>query len=258
MKYTKELVTAVVFAVATSALADPLSFTEDFDTAGLDNFTLVDRTAAGSNAGKSSLVAGVTGQAGHVGNGVTYGDNSQAGAWLQANGIAVDANSDFTLSYSFKFEQEGTFDDAILAFGNLDAGNYYTSYTTEGAGGSLLYIAKNGKREGNSANASADFGTTFADDTWHSATYSWVAATETLTATVGSASYSVVLDGSTAYNVSLKDYTDGIQFGFGTHNDRASFDDIQLTGTAIPEPATLGLIGAFGGAIIFVRRRLII
>ena len=33
-------------------------------------------------------------------------------------------------------------------------------------------------------------------------------------------------------------------------------DDWQVT--AIPEPATLGLLGAFGGGILFIRRRFMI
>jgi hypothetical protein len=33
---------------------------------------------------------------------------------------------------------------------------------------------------------------------------------------------------------------------------------IQVVGTVIPEPATLGLIGAFGGGLLFIRRRFMI
>ncbi len=35
---------------------------------------------------------------------------------------------------------------------------------------------------------------------------------------------------------------------------RAVFDNVSIT-TAIPEPATLGLLGAFGGALLFIRRK---
>jgi hypothetical protein len=35
-------------------------------------------------------------------------------------------------------------------------------------------------------------------------------------------------------------------------------DNIGITGTVIPEPATLGLITAFGGAVLFIRRRFMI
>lgn len=41
--------------------------------------------------------------------------------------------------------------------------------------------------------------------------------------------------------------------GGSTRSEQGMFDDITLT--AIPEPATLGMVAAFGGGILFIRRR---
>ncbi|MDF7799267.1 PEP-CTERM sorting domain-containing protein [Pontiellaceae bacterium B1224] len=52
---------------------------------------------------------------------------------------------------------------------------------------------------------------------------------------------------------------DGVQVGtFEQNFDFTGATNGASTLTAIPEPATLGLLGAFGGAILFIRRRFMI
>ncbi len=41
-------------------------------------------------------------------------------------------------------------------------------------------------------------------------------------------------------------------------NDRMRFRDFTISGTVVPEPATIGLVAAFGGGILFIRRRFMI
>lgn len=49
-------------------------------------------------------------------------------------------------------------------------------------------------------------------------------------------------------------YTHGREIGlvFGSYNTDMAFDNISIT--AVPEPATLGLVAAFGGSALFLRR----
>ena len=49
----------------------------------------------------------------------------------------------------------------------------------------------------------------------------------------------------------------GFSDGGGTGNELL-LDQIKITAEVIPEPATLGMVAAFGGAILFIRRRLMI
>jgi hypothetical protein len=75
----------------------------------------------------------------------------------------------------------------------------------------------------------------FAQDTWYSVTSTWTIA-------VGS-----VVIGSNPYV--------GLGFEIGNNNSGAVFvDDSTLTYTAIPEPATFGLMGVAGAMVIVLRR----
>lgn len=44
----------------------------------------------------------------------------------------------------------------------------------------------------------------------------------------------------------------------GPSGHHAYFDNFAITGTVIPEPGTLGLVAAFGGGVLFIRRRFMI
>jgi hypothetical protein len=67
-------------------------------------------------------------------------------------------------------------------------------------------------------------------------------------------------------NIDLSGITgaSSVEFRLGLGDTRDStaraawIQGIQLNGTVIPEPATLGLLGAFGGGMLFIRRRFMI
>lgn len=64
-------------------------------------------------------------------------------------------------------------------------------------------------------------------------------------------SYTFTADADADFNIGIRNYTDPAS-GSGTlYVDNARFE-------AIPEPATMGLVALFGGAILFVRRKLTI
>ena len=52
------------------------------------------------------------------------------------------------------------------------------------------------------------------------------------------------------------DFTLTIDAGNNNLGRANTMDNVVLTGTAIPEPATLGMVALFGGGILFIRRKL--
>lgn len=74
--------------------------------------------------------------------------------------------------------------------------------------------------------------------------------------------YDIALSGITGGNV-LAD-GESVTFrldmagGTGASGHHQYVDNIAISGNVIPEPATLGLVAAFGGAVLFIRRRFMI
>lgn len=221
-------------------------FSDNFDASGLSNFTQVDR-AGSSNFSVST--AGVTEDAGQVGGNVGTASGSQPGAWLQPTDVYADPDYDFTVTFDARLMSEGSLDDCVFILGNQDDGEYYTIYLHESAQYCELdYYSSSIRATPPTVGSYAS--TAFADDTWYSITVTWVAATQTLSfnatqhgSATSFAAFSAVLDDAGTNNPSLKSFNYGIQFGFGTHNDGARFDNIVIDGTAGSPPPPVVLPG---------------
>ncbi|MDZ8120015.1 DNRLRE domain-containing protein [Pontiella agarivorans] len=217
---------------------------EDFEGT-MTNFTWIVNVADAANSNAYSSTTGVNhatgaaeGSAAHVGDGLSAsGDNTLAAGWIQANDLLVDPASNFTMTVDFKFEQESNYDDCQIFIGDLNGKSYYRLGLSESTDAQSAYLIEGGVRNGTALGVYAP---ALVDDTWYTATVGWDAAAETLTLHVeevaGSSNvliFASVLDGS-GDKVSLKDLAaGGVQFGFGTFNDRASCDNVVIAGTAL-------------------------
>lgn len=219
-------------------------FSEDFETT-LSNFTWIVNAADPANSNAYSAVAGVNhdtgaeeGTAAHIGDNLEA-DGTAAAGWIQANDLLIDPASNFTVSIDFKFEHEAPYDDSLFFIGDLDGKTYYRIGMSESAEAQKMWLVENGDLQGTETKT---YSQTLSDDTWYAATIGWDAATEILTLHVDEVAgvsdvlvFSVALDGSEDNKRSLSDLPGrGLQFGFGTYNDRASCDNVVIKGTVVP------------------------
>lgn len=233
----------VLLFSAAFAHGSTVIFTDDFETGSLSNFTIVDSTA-GSNS--ASIIVGDNGntsQVAHV-SAEVQGTTNFPGAWIQANGVSLDAALDFSVSFDFLISSQGSFDDAMFLFGDLDGAQYYGITLNEHAPSNDVHFYNGTSR----TQVLADYQSGLSDETWYSATVSWTAATTTL-------NYEVTPFGGGAAIGSFSDSTlslSDVQLGWGGLNDSPDFDNISVS--VIPEPGVTSLLAGLLG-LSFLRRR---
>lgn len=223
---------ALLVATACGNASAGVLFSEDFE--GVD--PLASFTFLNSGGDTASVVSG-TGQvnANASGGGTSF-------SFLVPN-VTVSADNDFTVEFDAQVLQEGGFDDVTFAFGDLSAisgVNQFRAVINENIISSDVLHAVDGT-------LIQDFGT-IVDDTFFSAVFEYDADTEAATFDINGVEVF-----SIASNANLSAIT-SFQFGFGTLNDTAQFDNIVIT-QAIPEPGSLVLMGGLGLAGVGVRRR---
>ena len=215
----------------------------DFES-GIGGFTFVDNE--GSNAGKFGTVTGVNpdtgaeeGLAANIGDNIAVANNIP-GAWLQAGTFSADPSEDFLLEFDFRFEAEGRFDDATFVFGNLTEGNYYSAGLGEAVNSQSMFRFEDGARL---SEASIAYGETLLSTAiWYRMTFNWSAGDSTITMNLATTAdqdvelfeVTLVLDNS---DISLEPLTNfgTLEFGFGTFNDEASYDNIIIDGDGVNE-----------------------
>ena len=240
-RYLINLLTAIYLCASIVSGASASEwFVDDFES-GVTNFKWVmnagNADALSSTTGVNSDTGVAEGLAAHVGDNLNFnGASDTSSGWIQVNGFSIDSSHDFTLSVDLKFEQEGDYDDALIFFGDLDGGSYYRLGVGENAVSTAMWLIQNGQRLAD-GQETVKYSAALTDDTWYHAIVRWDVLTETLhfqlTETGGEAevaSFSITLSGDASNTTSIATLAPGgIQFGFGTYNDRASFDNVLIS-----------------------------
>lgn len=207
-------------------------FAEDFEGANpLANFTLV------GGAGDTAVVATAGGS-----NVVEIDANgSQSFAFLATN-TSVSSANDFSVSFDFEIlDDPGSFDDASFFFGelgpNVNSGNNFRVVLNNSLNSSDVTFSQ--------AGAISTVVTDFVDlsvNTLLTGTLDFTAATNSVNFSVEPQGGGAPIGSfSITGNADLANITD-FQFGFGSFNDIAQFDNIVIT--VVPEPSTYVLLGA--------------
>lgn len=235
---------AVLGAVAMFVgTANAATITEDFEgvtvpalPAGWGTIGSAPTTAANGNPGNALNVAG---------GGTSY---------LVTPGVAFDASQDFSGSFDFQVTDTAFYSRTSFILGDIQDG-------LDGTAGEFLDVVLRVKTFGQRASVTDGDGTEIIPanvgnndreidpNTWYTMAVDWTATSGTtgdLSLTWGAAEFMNV----TGYTFTEND----VAFGFGTTNKSGLFDNINITGSAIPEPASLALVG-LGSLLIAGRRR---
>lgn len=233
--------------------AHSATITENFDSS-LGSTPPTGWTFAGS--GTYNTGTGETGNGGSIESSVSTG--RIPGAYIINSGSqAYDLRESITVNFDVKVSETGNYESAAVMFGNIAEG-------TTGTADELLSMSFGRNNFGNDDPEIVNGANTILTPgenqqkvifgTWHSGTYTWTPTS----GTTGDLSFT--LTGTQNGNVvmSVTGFTFGDEagyFAFGDlDSDGVTYDNIEITGTVVPEPGSLALLG-LGGLMMITRRR---
>lgn len=246
--------------------ANAATMSQDFESGSLGSTTPPAgwslNPVAGTSAYLTTTGANGTGLGGQItGNHPQNGSTIPAGYVVNDGGVPFDATQPISGTFDFYVQEAGNYSSAMFLLGDIqngiaqnDGGEYL---------GMFLRRATFGARAGiiDGAGAMLDTANNYriSSNTWYTADFTWTPTS----GTTGDFSYSV--NYSTPWTASYSGFTfnsPDAYFGFGTGGYYSSdhtgiFDNISITGTAVPEPSTFALsaFGLLGFAFVAGRRR---
>ena len=201
--------------------------------------------------GWTTVGSPVTAANGNPGNSIV----GQSGStnYIVNSGAGFDANFDISGSFDFYIVESGNYSNGAFFFGNVQSG-------LGSSAGDHLRIDLRERTFGARANILDANGTTLFDgsannnfridsNAWYSAVFSWTAATNTFNID-WTGPNNVVNVNMTVSGYSLN--SSEVFFGFGTVDDEARFDNINITG--VPEPS-VAMFSSLACLAFFIRRR---
>ena len=237
----------------------------------LQNFESSTNGSTSPPTGWSYVIVDADPQAGYLttaGNGGGLGgqvtgnnasnDNNMVGAYLvNSGGVAFDARQSVTGSFDFRITDIGNYSNVHFLFGDIQTG------ITENTVGELLTVKllkntfgnRGGVFSGNGGALATNTTQSLSANTWYTATFSWTPSS----GTTGTFSYTANNITSTITSPFTFD-SPNLWFGFGAagyfaNDTSGTFDNINITGTAVvPEPSA-ALLGGIGFLMLLRRRK---
>lgn len=250
---------ALAFGLSTTVASGAL-ISEDFEGATAPaapaGWTVI------SNGGGTYATA--AGRGGGQGGAFDWTSSNQTtpGIYLVNNGVAFDASQPISGNFDFIIDESTNYSTINFIFGDVLDG-------AAGAAGEFLNL--NIRRKTFGARASLTDGSDAAlvsgsNNNWEVGTGAWYDLRFTWTPTSGTTgdvefiwsstedSYGPDPDGEVMTYSGYTFDSNEVWFGFGTGRSDGTFDNINITGELIPEPASIALIG-LGGLAMITRRR---
>lgn len=233
----------------------------DFDSAALGTAAPTGWQTVGVGTNGTYETTADTGNPGQSGNlDWTGTETTQPGVYLVNSGVAFDATQAITGTFDFYITEVGNYSTANFIIGDVqnglnapagNAGEFINVWMTEQQFGTRARVYDSDNTilfngDGNNAYA-------FRTNQWVAASFSWTPTSGT------TGDFSVLLNSPSFTNsaMTLTGYTFDsaeIFFGFGTGDAPVRFDNINISGTAIPEPSAV-VLGMLGMIALMRRRR---
>lgn len=231
----------------------------DFESATVGATPPSGWSTVGVGASGSYVTTDVDGAGGSNGGSLdwTTTETTRPGVYLVNNGTAFSARQAFSGTFDFYIVESGNYSAANFILGDVqdglsgNAGEFINVYLNEQqfSQRARVYDGANAILfNGDNNNAYA-----FRTNEWVSASFTWTPTSDT------TGDFSVLLDSPSFTNAAMTvtNYTfdtEEVYFGFGTGDAPVRFDNISITGTAIPEPS-VALLGGLGLLALMRRRR---
>ncbi|HSP42161.1 MAG TPA: hypothetical protein VLO11_04780 [Luteolibacter sp.] len=259
MKPRKTSLSLLLIGLLASGHSHAASLTLDFESA----------TGTSAPTGWATIGATDNGSYATTDTDGVGGSNGGSLDWTGPNSVAptvylVNSGAAFDATKSIS----GTFDFYVVEDGNYSAANFLVGDVQNGltktSGGDFLNVFLREKTFGARAALYDGANTSLVNDAsndreiftnqWNTATFTWTPTS----GTTGNFTFSWVRPTNiTEPGLSIPDYTfdsANVYFGFGTGQSPVRFDNISITGTAIPEPRA-ALLGGLGLLALLRRRR---